>query len=234
MTTSVKLDPESSREALDQAIRTQTQLVLESSAFQNTTINGFLISGDDTALLMEVTGQPTVPLDGLLNVRCEGRLYGERRYEFSTTVQAVPTWGNSRCLALSRPRTIGLFERRRFLRAKLAPSTRVRVEWHRDGVDHHYVAAMLNISPEGLACRVGNDVAHAFECGGTLRLEFSLPPRNKTMRLCGTVSNKTPASEGYTILGLHFEFRPEDADTAATLRELLGVPRPVAVTEAYA
>ena len=237
MTASVKLDRESSQEVLDRSIRTQAQLVLESPAFEGTTVNGYLISGDETALLMEMTGQPSISVNRLLNVRCEIRLYSDRCYGFSAIIQAVPTWGSSRCLALSRPTTVGLLERRRFLRARLAASTRVLIEWLADGVNHRHTATMLNVSPEGLACRVDSSVACVMEQGSRVRMQFSLPPRTEVLRFQAQVCNKTPASEGHTILGLHFEPRSEDADAFAALREILDVPRPVAApaaTEALA
>lgn len=234
MTTNVKLDQESSQAVLEQAIHTHAQLVLEAPAFGRTTISGYLISGDDSALLMEITGQSSVPIDRILNVRCDVRLFTERRYGFPAVVQAVPSWGNCRCVALSRPQTISLFERRRFLRAKLAPSTRVGIEWRRDGADHRHEADMLNVSPEGLACRVENSVAQVLDKGGTVVTRFKLPPMREPLELIGTICNQTPASEGYTILGLHFEQISENSAGCAALRDALGESEPVAATEAYA
>ena len=234
MTSSVKLDPEASQEVLEQAIRTDAQLVLEAPAFGNATINGYLISGDETALLMEITSGPAFAIDRMVNVRCEVRLFAERRYGFSAVIQAVPKWGNSRCVALTRPNSISLYDRRRFLRAKLAPSTRVKIEWSRDGATHRHEAAMLNISPEGLACRVESSVASAIEQGSTVITRFKLPQQRDVLELTGTVCNQTPATEGNTILGLHFEPSPENADARAALREVLGVPDPLVATEAYA
>lgn len=218
MTTNIKLDIEESQQILENGIRTQSQLVLESPEFGENTINGYLISGDASALLMEITGQPAIALQRLANCRCDVRLYSDRRYGFSAIIQAIPQWGKSCCLALTRPRTINLYERRRFLRAKLAPSTQVKIEWQANGVMHRHQATMLNISAEGLACRVEDDVAAVVQAGEQVRLQFDLPYCARIFDFQATLCNKTPASEGHTILGLHFETTPGAKEMLSTLR----------------
>ena len=231
MTSIIRLNVDASQNVLDRAVHVQAQIVLESPDWGQTTINGFLVSGDGVALLMEITGQPTVAADRLPNTRCEVRLYAERRYAFASTITAVPRWGNSRCLALARPQTIGVLERRRFLRARLAPSSRVRLEWTADGTTQRQVAVMLNISAEGLACRVEDPAAAGLNPGDQIHAKFRLPALPDELVVAATVSNKTPASEGHTIMGLHFQPTPEAAETLTALREALASPQTAAATE---
>lgn len=224
MTSIIQLDAEASQHVLEQAVRTQAQVVLEALDWGPATINGFLVSGDAIALLMEITGRPAVAAHRLPNTRCDARLYAERRYAFASTITAVPRWGSSRCLALARPQTIGVFDRRRFLRACLAPSSRVRLEWTVDGVLQRQVAAMLNISPDGLACRVEGRTAAEVNPGDRIRARFRLPALPDELNVYAIVCSKTPASEGHTIMGLHFQPTPEAAEALAALKEALANP----------
>ncbi|MEE8385718.1 MAG: PilZ domain-containing protein [Dehalococcoidia bacterium] len=227
MRSAIKLESDVSQRVIENAIRTQAQTVLESPAWPETTINAFMISGDQTAVLLEVTSQLCTPVERILNAPCEAQLYCDQRYRFSTVIIAAPPWGNSRSLAIARPKIISVIDRRRFLRAKLAPSTTVKLQWHRAGITHRHVAAMLNISPEGLACRIADGVATDIEVDDVVEARFEFPDLDRQFSLQAVVSNKTPASEGCIILGLHFVRTPEEADQLAALRQAVRDPRTV-------
>jgi hypothetical protein len=220
----MSLDQDASNQVVESATRTHAQVVLESPAFPGITLNGFLISGDDRALLMEITGHPLPSLKHALNAPCIARLYGEKRYEFSTTITDVPRWGRSALLAFARPRAIGLIERRRFLRAKLAPSSQVELVWNHSANSHSHRAPLLNISPDGLACRLDDDAAAAIGKDDPLKATFEIPGRGQPFSFHATVKNKTPASKGCTILGLQFVSTPEAAEQLSALREFLETP----------
>ena len=220
----IPLDQETSNQAIEAAARTQAQIILESPAFPSVTINGFLISGDDKALLMEITGRPMPSLEGVINTHCTARLYGERRYEFPTMITDVPRWGRSALLAFARPKVLGLVERRQFLRAKLAPSSQVQLAWRHAGVSHSHRAPLLNISPDGLACRLENDIAAAIGTDDLLDTALQIGPHGERSSFQAAVKNKTPASKGFTVFGLQFVSTPEVAEQLAALRELLETP----------
>ncbi|MFH1418939.1 MAG: PilZ domain-containing protein [Planctomycetota bacterium] len=221
MIRSVKLDRDASQRAMDTATRTQAQVVLSGAAFAGTTVNGFLISGDEAALLIEVTGRLPVPIDSLIGAPCETQVFSEQRYIFSTTINSAPRWGKSRVLAISRPGVIAVIERRRFLRAMLAPSSRVDLQWPHGGVTHRHLAAMLNVSADGLACRVDELSAKAIETDSLLQASFDLPGRSEPFHLQATVMNKVPGSDGCTIIGLQFLQTPDIAGQLDALREAL-------------
>jgi hypothetical protein len=220
----IPLDQEASNQAIEAAARTQAQIVLESLAFPSVTINGFLISGDDKALLMEITGHPMPSLEGVINAPCTARLYGERRYEFPTMITDVPRWGRSALVAFVRPRLIGLVERRRFIRARLSPSSQVQLAWRHSGVAHSHSAPLLNISPGGLACRLDGAIAATIGKNDLLDLTFEIGGQGECFSFQAAVKNKTPASEGFTILGLQFVPAPEAVEKLVALRELLETP----------
>jgi hypothetical protein len=220
----IPLDQEASNQAIESGARTQAQIVLESPAFPSVTINGFLISGDDKALLMEITGHPLPSLEGVINIQCTAHLYGERRYEFATMITDIPRWGSSALLAFARPRVIGLVERRRFIRAKLAPSSQVLLAWSHAGISHAHRAPLLNISADGLACRLDDDTAAAIGKNDLLDATFQLGHDGDTFNLRAAVKNKTPASKGFTIFGLQFVSTPAVFGQLAALRDLLATP----------
>ncbi len=230
MKSAINLNADAANQAIENAVRTQAQIVLEAPAFGDVTINGFLICGDNSALLIETTGRLPVPSHALVDTKCEVRVYTDQRYQFESVITSAPQWGDSRSIAISRPRAISVIERRRFLRAKLAPSTRVKLEWSHDGVNHRHVAAMLNVSPEGLACRLDDGAAAAIAGGGSIRAKFDVPGCDHSFDVESSICNKTPASEGCTILGLHFSTTADNVGEVAALREALKCPREAAST----
>ena len=222
MKTAVKLDARKTQEVLDAAVRTQGQIVLESAAWGNITVNGFLISADEKALLMEVTGKPALKVTSLVGVKCGGQIYCDQRYLLSTTVTAAPKWGDTCCLALARPDQVSVLDRRRFVRAKLAPSSQVRLEWTSDRLAHRYMAALLNISPDGLSCRLDGEVSESIELGDLLVARFNLPGQARQFVLEGKVLNLTGAAEGRTIVGVQFCPSQRYAEALDILRQVLG------------
>ncbi|MFQ5429249.1 MAG: PilZ domain-containing protein [Phycisphaerae bacterium] len=233
MRATIKLESFECTRAVDAAVRTQASVVLESADIPDTTINGFLISADEQALLLEVTGRPGVDFDALVGCRCEGQIYADRRYCFSSRIAAAPRWGKTQALAFDRPETVRVLDRRRFLRAKLAPSSEVSLQWKRSGTEHRHVVKLLNISADGMACRLGERAATAIDKRDHLWVTFQLPGNPQPFELGARVSNKTPASEGCTILGLQFITAAEDSATIAALRiaiegrPAIGVPSEV-------
>lgn len=222
MKTAVKLDHRNTQTVLDAAVRTQGQVVLESAAWGNITVNGFLISADDKALLMEVTGKPALKVNSLVGVKCGGQIYCDQRYLFNTSITAAPEWGKTRCLALARPDEISVLDRRRFARANLAPSSQVRLEWTRDGLARRYTAPLLNISPDGLSCRLDGAVAESIEIGDIVLTRFHLPGQEREFRLEVKILNITRAAEGRSIVGVQFSASQRYFETLSLLRRVLG------------
>lgn len=221
MKTVVNLDARKSDQTLQRAVRAHSQIVLEPLGERQGPINGYLISGDEQALLMEVTGQPRTDFAALIDSPCEVQLYSDQRYLFESTITAAPKWGESRSLALSRPRILKVLDRRRFARAKLASSSRVTLEWLRGHSTHHHVGSLLNISCDGLACRIDGGAASVLEVGTELRVDFKLPGHEAEFDLDAVVTNRTPASEGCVILGLQFVVSGAVAQQLTALRQAL-------------
>lgn len=221
MRNAVKLDTGASSLVLESAIHTNSPIVLESPAFPEITINGFLICGDESALLMEVTGRPSVDFTRIIDAACEAKIYTDKRYCLHSTITATPSWGDSHSIAIVRPRHIAVLDRRRSLRAKLAPSSKVSLRWTESAGDRSQNVNLLNVSAEGMACRLEEAVATRLDPQQTLEVTFDLPGHRKPFELEARVTNTTPGSEGWTILGLQFVTTARDADAIATLRSAI-------------
>ncbi len=224
MTQAITLDSEASYRAIEGAIRTQAQVIIKMTDSPEVSIQGFLVSGDNSALLTEITGRFPVNESRILDAPCDVMVSCDRRYHYSSRITAIPKWGDSRSLAIARPKIINVGERRRFFRARLAPSTRVDLEWKEAGEIHHFQADLFNISLDGLACRLDESAAMALSRHDSLYVSFHLPGRDELFRFCASVSNKTPASEGCTIVGVQFVRAHENQADLDSLQELLGGP----------
>ncbi len=215
------LDGQTAGQVIESAVRTQAQLVIESASLSHGALNGFLISGDDKALLMEITGRPAHDSTRLVGVACQVQLFSDQRYCFASTITAAPHWGETRSLAIARPAVLTVLDRRRFVRAHLAPSSKVTIQWQGGGSSHRQVATLLNICSDGLACRLGDSAADAFCAGENLQASFELPFGTFTFDMPVAVSNKTPASKGFTIVGMQFVRTSNSAKQLGELREAL-------------
>lgn len=221
MKTKIVLDADASHRTMEMAIRTQSQVVLEFPAYPQHTIQGCLISGDQKALLIELSGRPSLNPEDLINATCQVRVYSDQRYQFTSEVTAAPLWGESRSLALTRPSSLAVLDRRQFVRARLAPSSRVLLEWTRNGEGHRHTGSLLNISADGLACRIEDHAVQALEGGESIRVRFEIPGGVKPFDLAVTISNKTPASSDHTIVGLQFQRTADQSRQLDTLKDLL-------------
>lgn len=220
----IKLDEVATLKALDSALQSQAPVILESEEFGGATINGFLIAGDPRAMLMQVTGRPAIDLSKAIDLCCEGQIYGDRRFCFSARISGIPKWGESQALSFIRPTELIVMERRQFLRAKLAPSTQVKLSWHQRGTGHTHFASLLNISADGIACRVDDAAAASIDKNCRLDASFELPGLER-IDLAGIITNKMPGSEGCTLLGLQFIRNEADVDKIAKLRTALGLEK---------
>jgi hypothetical protein len=222
----IKLDDVATLKALDSALQCQAPVILESPEFNGATINGFLIAGDQQALLMQVTGRPAVDLAKVIQIRCEGQIYGDRRFCFNAKITGTPKWGESQALSFVRPTELIVMERRRFFRAKLAPSTKVALCWNQRGTEHRHHASLMNISADGISCRIDDAAAVNIEKNARISASFELPGLAR-IDLAAIVSNKMPGSEGCSLLGLQFVRNEQDADKIAKLRAALGMEQGV-------
>lgn len=218
MRSTTKLSHEETMRTLAEAVGARSEIAIEPEATNDVTISGRLLSLDAEAMLIELTGQPPMALEKLVDSRCVGVIYHDRKYTVSTEITGVMQWGSSKALSLSRPQWLGVSNRRRFLRSKLAPSSTVSLEWKDSGTSHKQSVNLLNISADGMACRVSDSIAGLIDRRHRLQVSFELPDSGRTISLPAQITNKTPASEGCSILGFQFVTSTQDAASIRDLR----------------
>lgn len=224
MKSHTRLDTEGSNRILEMAIRSQSQAAVN-TPLANVPLNGALIAADGETLLIRLTGLPSFDAADLVGQSCEVKLHDGQVYSFASTIHGVPRWGRSIALAVSRPETIEVVERRRLGRAALAPSSEVTIEWRARDTAHSRTAKLLNISADGMACRMDENDARGIKGGGRVTLSFELPASGPKFCLGAIVSNKTPASEGCVILGMEFVRSRESKAQLEALGEMVRNPR---------
>jgi len=104
-------------------------------------------------------------------------------------------------------------ERRRFWRAALAESTRVELKPTTNDKPLSIQSDLLNISPDGIACRVAGSDIDALLIGEPVELSFTLSGTARACALTGVICNKTPTGSGENVIvGMQFVMRPDVPD----------------------
>ena len=123
-----------------------------------------------------------------------------------------------------RPTTIALTERRRSPRRRLRRPTDVTLQAVGSKEGWHCTAAMLNLSLEGIACRMPVQDAGLLHIGQTLRAHFRLAPSGPALALNARIVSITKGGTlNHLVIGLEFIVdRTLDA-SRTTLRDALEI-----------
>lgn len=184
---------------------------------------GELVGGDDSHLAIRLTHPDTVlrtclpdyPLRVTMTV-------ADVQYEFDTRCVEQPTTPDVRVIRVLRPDTITSADRRRSPRRLLRQATNVSLRspdadegWHCNGV-------MLNLSSDGLACRMPEQHAGPLHLDQTIRVTFRLGRSSQLFDLTGRISNITRgATPGQLVVGLEFAVDRCSEESGAELRRVL-------------
>lgn len=198
------LNQDASQKILDSAVHTHAQIVVEPSAAGQPPLNAFLVSADSNAILAELTSKPRASIANLIGTDCHVQLYDKQRYYFAAKIIAIPNWSETTAVALSRPNQLTVLDRRRFVRAKLAPSSRIVLTWNEPQSQHRHQAVTLNISADGVACRIEKMAAASLMIGDVIHVSFELPDCPQRFELDARISNMTPTGDDLVILGMSF------------------------------
>lgn len=211
---------------LEQAVRNHASFEIEPRTWpENQFLRGAVANRDGNLLRIELDDtHPGSSLTGLIGSFCDVRtVLSGQMYLFSTCVVDVADCGVPRRLVLAAPTMIQLVNRRRFERRSLCGNSPVRVE--ATGADEAPAGEILDISADGIACRVtGDDLGDVFFVGDEIRVSFELPDRGGSFDLPAIICNKKPAADGqeYTI-GLKFTPRQNDSASRGALQRLRGI-----------
>lgn len=142
----------------------------------------------------------------------------ERRFNITVDIPGEPFWFTSELIAndrsegtvkliLTRPARVSRCQRRRFWRTAVRRSSAVHI--HTADMDPVGRGAMLNVSPDGLACRFDRADADALSTDDEVRLRFSLDGDDYVYAVTGVLKSKTDASDPEQII-LRLQFKTED------------------------
>jgi c-di-GMP-binding flagellar brake protein YcgR len=127
-----------------------------------------------------------------------------RRYAFRTRCLKIDAVVQRGTVALAAPSTVTLLQRRQSRRYKLRSPGRVSI-WLSEGDTTPTVGSILNLSGEGIACRLPAAEDHKVGVGQPVRLRLDLQGQSQENELTGMVTNVTPAgTTGYVVLGIQF------------------------------
>lgn len=211
---------------LEQAVRNRASFEIEPRTWpENQILRGTVANRDGNLLRIELDDTPAeFPLTGLIGAFCDVRtVLSGQMYLFSTCVVDVADSGVPRRLVLATPTMIQLVNRRRFERRPVTGNSPVRVE--AGGADDSPVGELLDISADGLACRVtGDDFDDVFFVGDEIRVSFELPDHGGSFDLPAIICNKKPATDGQEhTIGLKFKPCANDLAARDVLHRLRGI-----------
>lgn len=123
-------------------------------------------------------------------------------------------------LELTRPESLRLIQRRRFVRARLSTSTAVHIEPVADNAFEPFDANLLNLAEEGLAARTEVALADRLSVDQTVRIRFRSDASANAFDLRAILRRKTAAGDrGQVILGLTFEFDDDEGAVRDAVRD---------------
>ena len=140
-------------------------------------------------------------------------------YVFKTHCVTTTAESDADVLRLVRPAAVAVVERRRSRRRAFRETTELVLHAIDPDAGWRLHADMLNISLNGVACRIhGADAAGALGVGETTRVAFSLGRPGRAFDLTARVVSRTPAgTPGNFVVGMEFV---DDGCLAADHRRL--------------
>lgn len=107
-------------------------------------------------------------------------------------------------MTIRKPVTMTVADRRRSPRRRLRGAAWVSLETSDGTQAWRGQAALLNLSMNGLACRVAKDDAEALQREQSVQVTFRAAERSESFELTARVTNVTEGTPGRCVLGLEF------------------------------
>lgn len=183
----LSVEGENARSVLQRAADLRAKIRIKRRGVkQSGRIDGCIVEVNENHLTVSVPDH-TVAESESTNV-CDATLsMPEGIYLFRCEIAGGSTPPGGKRIRISTPDALRLIERRRFVRARLSPSTVVHVTVGSSVID----GVLLNLSEEGVACRVDADQVSALSVGGCVSIRFKPPPAEQAFDLPAVVSRKT-------------------------------------------
>lgn len=215
-----QLDPDASSAVLDRAISAKATIQL-TTAFDdeaNATL-GIIIGGNDDTLRVEVEEAEVAALAGEMNACLTLK---HDRYTFTARCLMARHEDGAVIVLVTRPATIALAERRRSRRRTLRRASEVALFMQNPDDSWTCTAALLNLSPDGLACRIPAHQRRRLTIGAHLRVVFGIDDRSQRFELAARISNAIQGGSADTVvLGMQFTFEGADMQIRDRLQAAL-------------
>jgi len=202
---SVDLSEQATIRLLEVSKRRGASIRLEvKSAEIERVLHGRVVGTSQQGLMVQLDQESEEPV--LPSTCCDAALrYEGQDYMFASHLLAWDVDGDRVVLEVASPDVVCTWQRRRFVRATLADSARVYFSRPDEFEAILFDGAMLNVSPDGMACRVDVVDAGRQAVGEPLGVGFVLRPGQDVIALNATVKSKTPGgTPGTIILGVQF------------------------------
>lgn len=147
---------------------------------------------------------------------------GAERYVFETPCPVQWDDNDSGLMRVPKPDELSSSDRRRSLRRRLHRPMCITLESGGAGGDWKSEGAMLNLSPDGIACRVPTDRAQCLRIGQTVRVGFDAAAEDRPFDWPARVTNMTKGgTTDHTVVGLEFIREKTNSEDRRRLRRAL-------------
>jgi len=204
---------------LECAVRCNAPVRIEPTGEEGRRIHGQFVSCDDEVLVV-VLDDPPQARNRLIGRYADVHVLGEQEYAFSTDILDDGGPQEPRQVVLRRPQALEVLQRRRISRTRLAPSSTVELTWNEKRQKRSCAAALLNISPDGMACRVAPGPAPDLPIGRMIEVRFELPTASQAFQIRASIRNNARGEDDASLLGIQFELRSGDPADERMKREL--------------
>ena len=143
-------------------------------------------------------------------------------YAFETAASAVPAGAEPGMIHLRKPATITLVDRRRSPRRRLHEPAEILLRVPDINETWQCKAAMLNLSLDGVACRIPKTNAGSLDTGHIVRISLRLDASSDAFELDGQIINITQGgTPDHLVVGLKFVADEKLEASRAEIRDAL-------------
>ena len=218
-TVAIELDAQTSSRLLERVQRCNAPMTLAFSQCGEERVIDVQIQNAG-AQRLRLTAEIDERFDDILPSTClevQFTLDGQAYFFSSSTLAWVDTQ-----LEIERPTRLHTWQRRRFMRASVAESAIVTLTEANTPGRIKGEGAMLNVSQDGLACRLNREVADRIDIDERIGVKFQLGQERSCIAFHGRVKSKTAGGSANSIIvGVCFGQDSKDQDARTKLTRLL-------------
>lgn len=223
-TVTCPLDADSTNDLINLATRHGAEVTLYADAERSVVLlNGALVDCCDSYVFICVHCENATELA----MNALGRLYADLVLD-GTVYHLVAedledvTSGHERLVRIPRPKTVSRIERRRSRRHQFQAARFVDLCSSNASTGTTLRGRLLNLSPDGLACKMSHADAMLLSDYEHLTASFIVADDQPALTLAGRIVSRTPGgTQGHTVVGIEFDDMSDD-EQRARITEILG------------